>query len=151
MSVSNHAAEHTISTMKPPVVLDLVWDRDLVFKGTSGGASITLDSGSTAGPSPVQAIAFALAGCMGMDVVHILTKGRHDLRGLSIALVAERAQDDPRRIVAVDISFQVRGPVPEAQVQRAIDLSREKYCSVWHSMRQDIRLSTRYVIAAEPV
>ena len=53
-----------------------------------------LDSAGVAGPSPVQALAFALAGCMGMDVVHILSKGRHDLRGLKVALNGERAQED---------------------------------------------------------
>ena len=136
--------------MKPPVVLDLVWDRELVFRGRSGDTAITLDSASQEGPSPVQALAFALAGCMGMDVVHILRKGRHDLRGLTIALSASRAQDDPHRIDAVDIAFQVTGAVPDAQVQRAIDLSREKYCSVCHSMRQDIRLGTRYTVVPTP-
>jgi putative redox protein len=96
----------------------------------------------------VQTLAFALAGCMGMDVVHILRKGRFDLRGLTVALVAERAQEDPHRITAVTIDFSVAGAVPEAQVQRAIDLSHEKYCSVWHSMRQDIPFTTRFTISA---
>lgn len=134
--------------MKPPVALQLVWERDLVFGGRSGDASITLDGASLAGPSPVQALAFALAGCMAMDVVHILQRGRHELRGLGIALSADRAQDDPHRITAVDIRFAITGNVPDAQVHRAIDLSQEKYCSVWHSLRQDISLKTSYTITA---
>jgi uncharacterized OsmC-like protein len=44
----------------------------------------------------------------------------------------------------------VAGNVPDAQVRRAIDLSHEKYCSVWHSMRQDIRFTTRYAIVPGP-
>lgn len=132
--------------MKPPIVLDLVWDRDLVFRGASGDTAIVLDSASHAGPSPVQALAFALAGCMGMDVVFILQKGRLDFRGLRISLVAERVQDQPHRITAVAIEFAVSGAIEPTQVQRAIDLSREKYCSVWHSLRQDIRLETRFTI-----
>jgi putative redox protein len=96
----------------------------------------------------VQALAFALAGCMGMDVVHILQKGRHHLRGLGIELTAERAQKDPHRVTAVDMRFAVTGDVPDAQVQRAIDLSHEKYCSVWHSMRQDITLKTSFTVTA---
>lgn len=134
--------------MKRPVTLQLVWEKDLVFGGRSGDASITLDSAGQAGPSPVQALAFALAGCMGMDVVHILRKGRHDLRGLGIELSADRSQEDPHRIVAVDMRFNVTGSVPDAQVQRAIDLSHEKYCSVWHSMRQDITLKTSFTVTA---
>jgi putative redox protein len=137
-----------ITRMKAPLTLQLVWEKDLVFGGRSGDASITLDSAGHAGPSPVQALALALAGCMGMDVVHILRKGRHDLRGLGIELTAERAQENPHRVLAVDMRFAVTGAVPDAQVQRAIELSHEKYCSVWHSMRQDIALKTSFTVTA---
>jgi putative redox protein len=132
---------------KAPTTLELVWTHDLIFEGQSGDARITLDSSGKAGPSPVQALALALAGCMGMDVVHILTKGRHELRGLKVAMTAERAQDNPHRITAVAIEFSVTGPVPNDQIQRAIDLSHEKYCSVWHSMRQDIPITTHFSVA----
>jgi len=132
--------------MKPPMTLELIWEHDLVFNGTSAEASMVLDSAGKAGPSPVQALAFALAGCMGMDVVHILRKGRLDLKGLKIALTAERAQEDPHRITAVAIAFTVTGDAPKEQIQRAIDLSHEKYCSVWHSMRQDIAFTTSIAV-----
>src|SRR3954468_14059347 len=112
--------------MKAPTTLKLVWEHDLVFGGQSGVATITLDSAGVAGPSPVQALAFALAGCMGMDLVHILRKGRHDLRGLRVALTAERAPEDPHRLTAITIDFGVTGGVPAEQIQRAIDLSHEK-------------------------
>jgi putative redox protein len=132
--------------MKPPLTLELVWEKDLVFGGRSGDASITLDSAGIAGPSPVQALAFALAGCMSMDLVYILQKARYALRGLGVALSAERAQDNPHRITAVDMRFMVTGEVPAEQVQRAIDLSRDKYCSVWHSLRRDIPLKTSFTV-----
>ena len=134
--------------MKAPTTLELVWERDLILAGHSGEASMVLDSAGKAGPSPVQTLAFALAGCMGMDVVHILRKGRYPLRGLRIALVAERAQEDPHRITAVKIDFDITGDVPKDQIQRAIDLSHQKYCSVWHSMRQDIAFEARFTVAA---
>jgi putative redox protein len=85
---------------------------------------------------------------MGMDVVHILRKGRSVLWGLKISLVAERAPADRHRVTSVAIDFGVAGVVPAEQVQRAIDLSHEKYCSVWHSMRQDIPFSTRFTITS---
>jgi len=132
---------------KAPTTLELVWTRDLILEGRSGDASMILDSAGAAGPSPVQALAFSLAACMGMDVVYILTKGRHELRGLKISLVAERAQENPHRITAVAIDFTITGPIPREQIQRAIDLSHEKYCSVWHSLRQDIVLNTRFTVA----
>ena len=133
---------------KPPTTLELVWEHDLVFGGRSGDVQMSLDSASLAGPSPMQTLAFALAGCMSMDVVHVLTKGRHDLRGLRADLTAQRAPDEPRRFTAITLHFTVTGDVPPDKVERAIDLSREKYCSVWHSMRQDIELTVTYKLSS---
>jgi len=134
--------------MKPPTIVDLVWEHDLVLSGTSGTTRMTLDSASAAGPSPMQALGFALAGCMAMDVVHVLEKGRHDLRGLKVGLVAERAEEEPRRFTNVALQFTVTGNVPSEPIQRAIDLSRDKYCSVWNSLRQDIGLQVMFTVVS---
>ena len=131
---------------KPPVELELVWERDLVLAGKGNAASMTLDSAGIEGPSPVQALAFAFAGCMAMDLVHILQKGRHPFTAVRVHFRGRRQPEDPRRLTAIDLRFTVAGDVPAAAVQRAIDLSREKYCSVWHSMRQDIELDVGYTI-----
>ena len=88
----------------------------------------------------------ALAGCMAIDVVDIVTKGRHDLRGLSATLTANRAAEPPRRFVAVALHFVVTGEVPEAAVERALQLSRDKSCSVWQTLRQDIPFATTYEV-----
>ena len=133
---------------KPPTTLELVWEHDLVFGGRSGDIQLSLDSASVAGPSPMQALAFALAGCMAMDVVHVLAKGRFNLRGLRTDLTGERASDDPHRFIAVTLHFTITGNVPPDKVERAIALSRENYCSVWHSMRQDIELTVTHEITA---
>ena len=131
---------------KPPTTISLVWERDLVFAGRSGDVEITLDSASKAGPSPVQVLAFALASCMAMDVVHVIKKGRHNLRGLRVDLSGERATSDPRRFTAIALTYTITGDVPPARIDRAIQLSRDKYCSVWHSMRQDIPLTVNYTV-----
>ncbi len=75
---------------------------------------------------------------MSIDVVDILLKGRHPVGPLRARLSADRAQDAPHRFVRVSLDFTVGGDVPAEAVDRAIALSRDKYCSVWHSMRQDI-------------
>jgi putative redox protein len=124
--------------VKPPVVANLTWIGDLKFNGVSGKTSMTIDGDSTAGPSPVQALAFALAGCMSADVVFILTKERHDVRAMRARLTAQRAQEDPHRFLKVDLHFEIEGAVPAAAAERAIGLSRDKYCSVWHSLNHDI-------------
>jgi putative redox protein len=131
---------------KPPTIVDLTWVGDLAFSGTSGKASMTLDSAGLAGPSPVQALGFAIAGCMTTDVAHILTKGRHPFRALRSHLVADRAPEEPHRIVSMTLHIAVDGDIPRDAVERAIALSKEKYCSVWHSMRQDIAFTTTHDI-----
>jgi putative redox protein len=128
--------------------VELIWEHDLVLAGKSGNAAMTLDSRSAAGPSPMQALAFALAGCMAMDVVHVLTKGRNEMRGLRADLTGTRAAGDPRRFTAIALHYSITGDVPKARVERAIALSRDKYCSVWHSMRQDIELTVTFKVTA---
>ena len=129
-------------------VIDLTWKGGLVFEGTTAHAGMVLDSEGKAGPSPVQALAFGLAGCMAMDVASILAKGRLDVRGIKAHLVADRAEDHPKRFVKIDLKLTVEGDVPEDKVERAMALSREKYCSVWHSMREDIAFRTSFEVAA---
>jgi putative redox protein len=120
------------------VRVELVWQGDLRFSARSGDIELTLDSDAKAGPSPVQTMAFALAGCMAMDVASLLQKGRHPVTGLKAALTGTRADSDPRRLTRVGLHFLIDGTVASEAVERAITLSREKYCSVWHSLRQDI-------------
>ena len=133
---------------KPPVVADLVWTEALRFNATSARITTVVDGDSNAGPSPVQMRVLALAGCMAADVVDIVRKGRHPLAGFSAHIVAERAQQPPQRVVSANLHFDVRGDVPAAAVERAIELSRDRYCSVWHSLRQDIELTTTFDISA---
>jgi putative redox protein len=130
---------------KPPAVADLVWIGDLKFATSFKRTSMTIDGSSEAGPSPVDALVGAVAGCMSADVVYTLMRGRHDLRALRAHLVADRAPDNPHRIVRIQLHFTVEGGVPKDDVDRAIRLSHEKYCSVWHSMRQDIE----FIVSAE--
>ncbi len=130
----------------PPVTLDLVWEGDLRFAGRAGEVALTLDAAKAAGPTPVQALAFALAGCMASDVVSILVKGRALLGGLRARLVGERRGEEPRRFVKIDLHFVVTGDVAAEKVERALALSRDRYCSVWHSLRPDIAFTTSFEI-----
>jgi putative redox protein len=131
---------------KPPTTAELVWSDGLRFAATSGETAIVIDAGGGTGPSPMQAAAFALAGCMAADVVSVLQKGRHGLTGLRASFRGERAPDPPRRFTRIALHFHVAGPVPHHAVERAIALSHEKYCSVWHSMRPDIEFATSFDI-----
>jgi len=129
---------------KPPAIVDLEWAKGLAFTARDATHTWTLDGRNVHGPSPVIALASALAGCMSIDLVAILTKGRHEVRALRSHLTGHRADEDPRRFVRIELAFELDTSAPADTVQRAIDLSREKYCSVWHSMRQDIELVTTF-------
>ena len=129
-----------------PLEVELSWQGGQRILGRAGSAELLLDGEATAGPSPVQALALALASCMAIDVVHILTKGRNEPEALSAHLEAEREDAEPKHIRAVRLRFTVTGDVPADRVDRAIALSREKYCSVWHSLRQDIAFETTFTV-----
>jgi len=130
----------------PLISASLVWTRDLQFEARTAHTSLTIDSKGRDGPSPPEALACALAGCMAVDVVDIITKGRHPLTALTAELVAERAPDPPRRFVKVTLHLVATGDVPAAAVERALQLSRDKYCSVWHTLRQDVEFATTFEV-----
>jgi putative redox protein len=136
---------------KPPTTADLRWTGALTFEATLKKSALILDSTGADGPSPVDALAAALAGCMSVDVTDILLRGRHALRGLRSQLTAERAQEPPHRFVRLSLHFTIDGQVTADAVDRAIALSRDKYCSVWHSMRQDIPFTVTWAPEASPV
>ena len=136
-----------MSTKPPPLLeIDLEWEGDLRFRGRSGDAEILMDSPPKAGPTPVQALGFGLAGCMAMDVASILQRGRHDLKSLRVRLEGHRQDSHPKRLLAVNLRLTVVGDVPPDRVERAIQLSRETYCSVWHSLNPDIDFQTTFEI-----
>jgi putative redox protein len=133
---------------KPPTTVELIWSEGLRFGATAGKTAIVVDGDGAAGPSPVQVAAIALAGCMGADVVSILVKGRQPLTGLRISFSGDRAAAPPRRFTRIALHFHVSGAVASEAVDRAIAMSRETYCSVWHSMREDIDFVTSFDIRA---
>jgi putative redox protein len=136
-----------MASPRPPVTVELQWEGGLRFRGRAGERELRLDGDSASAASPVETLALALAGCMASDLVHILVKGRVEPKELIARLIAERAPEEPRRLVKVDLRFAVRGAVPADKVERAIMLSREKYCSVWHSLRPDIALTTSFEVS----
>jgi putative redox protein len=131
---------------KPPVAATLTWQGDLRFAAASRTTTLVLDGDSAAGPSPVQTLAFSIAGCMAMDVVDIVRKGRHPVRAMEAHFDGDRAETHPHRFVAIRLKFVLHGAVPGEAVERAIALSREKYCSVSTSLRHDITVATSYEV-----
>jgi len=118
----------------------------LVFLGGApGGPEVVVDSDGKAGPSPTQTLLLALAGCMGVDVVMILEKSRVPVESLSVEVEGDRREEAPRRFTSIRLVYRVKGPADEDQskLERAVELSREKYCSVLHTLRPDLSVDVR--------
>jgi putative redox protein len=131
---------------RPTVEAAVEWAGGTRLTARAGGGTVDLDWDGKTAVSPVQTLAVALASCMASDVVVILTRGRLPLRSLAVRVAGERAPADPRRLLKAEVRFEVGGDVPDEKVARAIALSRETYCSVWHSMARDIELATSFVV-----
>jgi putative redox protein len=138
--------EARVSGQDPGVAVELTWQGGLRFEARAGDTTVVVDSERRVGHSPMQALAVALAGCMAMDVVDILQKGHFALDGMHVRFAGERRAEPPRRFTRMALHFVVSGRVPADRVERAIELSRERYCSVWHSLRPDIELHTSFEV-----
>jgi putative redox protein len=110
--------------------------------GAGDAPAVVVDGDGVTGPSPMQLLLHSLAGCTGADVVDILSKMRVALDGLTVGITATRAPDPPRRYTAIHIAYRARGigPADRDKLVRAVALSHEKYCSVLHSLREDIEI-----------
>jgi putative redox protein len=99
------------------------------------GHKITMDGapesgGRNLGPRPMEVVLMGTGGCTSYDVVHILKKGRSDITGCEAEITAERAETDPKVFTKIHFHFVVTGKnLKPEQVERAINLSAEKYCS----------------------
>jgi len=112
------------------------WVESRVFLGTSNSghgiviAAPTAPGAVTIAPSPMEYVLLGTGGCTATDVVMILEKGRHDVRGCEVTLDSDRAAEDPKVFTKIHFHFKItgKGLKPET-VERAIQLSAEKYCS----------------------
>jgi putative redox protein len=120
----------------------VAWQSGMAFEGTTpDGARVVMDAraehgGAGGGPAPMETLLLALAGCTGMDVISILRKMRAPLGGLAIEVSAERAAEHPRVFTAIHLRYIATGDGLQAeQVNKAVTLSQEKYCSVSAMLR----------------
>jgi len=134
--------------VNPVVKASLVWQRDLIFTGaTPQGYEIDFDAQSQMGCKPTEALLLSLAGCMGIDVVSILTKMRMTPASFRMEIEGTRNPEPPQYYRVVDIIMHITGKnIDSKKVDRAIALSRDKYCSVYNSLRSDLSLNVRYIL-----
>lgn len=136
--------------MKP---VEVKWVDGMQFMGVGGsGHAVVLDAasqdeGSDTGSRPTEMLLMALGGCSGIDVIQILTKGRVKVDRFQIRLRGDRAEDHPRKFLKIEMEYLFWGKaIPPDRVERAIALSRDKYCSVGATLAGSVEMTTRYKI-----
>jgi putative redox protein len=119
---------------------------------TGSGHLVGMDGAPDGGgrnlaPRPMEMLLVGLGGCTAYDVVLILKRGRHDVRGCEVKLEAERAEQDPKVFTKINFHFIVRGRSLRSEVvERAIKLSHEKYCSASIMMEKTAAMSHSFEI-----
>lgn len=119
---------------------------------TGSGHAVMMDGAPEGGghnlaPRPMEMVLLGTGGCTSYDVIHILRKGKQDVRGCEVKLTAERAESGPKVFTKIHFHFVVRGrDLKPAQVERAIELSHEKYCSASIMLAKTAEMSHSYEI-----
>ncbi len=133
----------------------VTWVQGVQFVGTgSGGHSVVLDApaGRSAwdGFKPSELLLAAVGGCTGVDVVDILRKKHQQVTGLRITVTGRQQTEFPHAFTHIDVHYAVRGrSVSKEAVERAIELSEEKYCSVAATVRGVAAIHTSYTVVDE--
>lgn len=110
---------------------NVVWQENVSFIGTSpSGHEVQIDADKQKGASPMELVLLGLGGCASYDVVTILKKSRQDIKDVQCQMSANRADTVPAVYTDIHLHFVVTGKnVKEKQVEKAVELSADKYCS----------------------
>lgn len=134
--------------------VSLRWVEENVFVGTdSNNHSIVIGRSSQVDPpwqgvKPSDLLLLAVASCASFDVVDILAKQREPLADLRVGCSGEQMPAAPYTFTKIHIHYVVHGPVNPAKLERAINLSQIKYCSVINSLGPQVAVSSDYEILA---
>ncbi|MFO1326440.1 MAG: OsmC family protein [Rubrivivax sp.] len=119
---------------------------------TGSGHVLTMDGAPDGGgrdlaPRPMETVLAGTGGCTAYDVVLILKRGRHDVRGCQVKLTAERAEQDPKVFTRIHLHFVVTGrALPPSAVERAVALSHERYCSATIMLGKTAEVTTSHQV-----
>lgn len=105
------------------------------------------NGGQNLAPRPMETFLAGAGGCTAYDVVLILKRGRHDVRGCSVKLAADRAETDPKVFTKINMHFTVKGKgIPALAVERAIAMSHDKYCSASIMLGKTAEITTSFEV-----
>ena len=108
------------------------------------------NGGQNLAARPMETLLAGTGGCTAYDVVLILKRGRHDVRGCTVKLTSERATTDPKVFTTIHMHFTVTGKgIPELAVERAIAMSHDKYCSASIMLAKTATITTSFELIAQ--
>jgi putative redox protein len=126
----------------------------LTFDAVAGGHHVLIDGGpgfgDGRGPTPMQLLLVSLAGCTAMDVASILQKSRQPVSEFNVRIEAEQVDKHPKRYSEIEMVFEVHGNgVDRKAVERAVQLSTERYCSVQATLTEAPVITSRIDIVVD--
>ena len=128
------------------------WTGKMAFDVEIGGHKIKLDAaeevgGEDKGVRPKPLMLVALAGCTGMDVVSILRKMRVELDDFNVRVEADMTEEHPKQYYKMKVIYEFKGKdLPMDKLQKAVNLSEERYCGVSASYKKAMEISTEIVV-----
>ena len=128
--------------------INVKWNGKMAFETTLQGHTLLMDAGlenggDDSGPRPKSLILSSLAGCTGMDVVSLLAKMRIDVEEFELIVEADIEKDHPKYYNRINVIYQFKGAnLPLEKLQKAVDLSFDKYCGVSGLLKKAIPVTT---------
>ena len=124
--------------------------RQFVAETQSGHTILMDDAEGHTGPKPIELALLALGGCTAFDVIGILRKKRQVVTGYEVEVRAEQREEPPNYFTRVEIKHRLHGSIDPGTVERAIELSETKYCSVGAMIAKTAKIDSTFEIVAEP-
>lgn len=135
------------------VEADIVWEGGMAFVArTDSHHFLTIDAspedgGQNSGPRPMEMVACALGSCTAMDVVEFLRKKRRTVEACNVHVIGRRRGEPPSVFEEISLEYRLRGPdLTEGDVQWAVELSLNKYCSVVAMLKDKARITPRWIL-----
>ncbi len=135
----------------PPTIIQQAGDEFLIATTPSGHAiAVDVKAGRKSAPGPLELFIAGLGSCTASDVISILGKKREQVTAYHVEIRTERREEDPRSFRRIELKHVIRGHnISAKSVERAIELSTEKYCGAIATVRATAEVITTYEIQAE--
>jgi putative redox protein len=150
--LARHVEDEGYKTKAAPELTGTVMlGKELIFVGrTARGETIDFDAKVEWGCMPTESLLLSIAACLAIDVVAFLRKMKAEITDFTVDARAKRNPTPPQYFTEVHLDIAIKGRgIDERKMDRAIALSKDKYCSVYHTLRKDLKHTVSYTIEHE--